>query len=196
MVTLNFARAERGCRWSHIYLFPLYTNSSTVALRNASLMVTLPADVFLVGQPQGERRPRRFPLGISRRVVPGNKILRFFRRPRRERLGGELDVILYDRCFPSASFPRRIQGVSLLGRDIELAVSAPANVFSGQNFTTQISYRNTTGQRVDGAQITMQYPQGFAFAEASPTPVFPGDTVWNIGTLAAGAGEISLLPEM
>lgn len=76
---------------------------------------------------------------------------------------------------------------------IGLSVSAPVNVFSGQDFTTVVSYRNTTNQEIGAMQITAQYPEGFAFTEASPTPAFPGNTVWNIGPLAAGADGTILI---
>ena len=60
-------------------------------------------------------------------------------------------------------------------------------MFAGQNFTTTVFYKNTTGYPIDGARIMMQYPSGFTFAQATPTPAFPGNTVWNLGALAPGA---------
>ena len=70
---------------------------------------------------------------------------------------------------------------------IGLTISAPANIFMGQDFTAEISYKNVANHPVDGTKITMQYPNGFTLVAASPTPAFPGNTVWNLDSLAPGA---------
>jgi hypothetical protein len=76
---------------------------------------------------------------------------------------------------------------------IDLTISPPSNVFAGQDFTTKVSYKNVTDHPIDGVRITMQYPDGFAFTEASPIPAFPGDTIWNIGSVPAGGGGTILI---
>lgn len=55
VVTLNFAPVNEIAAGEPFTLSLLYVNSSTVALRNASLTVALPDGVFFAGQPQSER---------------------------------------------------------------------------------------------------------------------------------------------
>ena len=166
----------------------LYTNSSTVALRNASLVVALPDGIFFKGQPQSERS-ETVPLGDVTAGDSGEKSVTLLATSNVGSVVGVSSTISYatDASRGVVFGVSNRASVAVGSSAIGLSVSAPANVFSGQDFETEISYRNTTNQEVDGVQITMQYPQGFIFTSAVPTPAFPGNTVWNIGTLAARA---------
>ena len=188
MVVLNFAAPSEVAAGATSTFSLLYTNSSTVALRNASLMVTLPADVFLVGQPQGEQT-ETVSLGDIAAGSSGKQDFTLLSTAEAGSIVQVSSTLSYTTdASPSKSFSASNIGSIAVGAPIiELAISTPANVFAGQNFTTKISYKNTTGQTIDGVEITMQYPQGFSFAQATPTPILPGDTSWNIGSLAAGA---------
>ena len=175
----------------------LYTNSSTVALRNASLVVALPDGVFFTGEPQSERA-ETVSLGDVTAGDSGEKSVMLLATSNVGSVIGVSSTISYatDASRGVIFGVSNLASIAVGSGAIGLSVSAPANVFSGQDFGTEISYRNTTAQEVDGAEITLQYPQGFTFTSSAPTPAFPGNTVWNIGTLAPGAaGKIIVTRE-
>ena len=169
----------------------LYVNSSTVALRNATLEIALPTGVFFVGQPQSQET-ETIPLGD---IMAGDSGKQDFPLLVTAGTGSVVQVSSTLSYATDAShgafFSTSNEGSVAVNNSpgaVGLSISTPQNVFSGQDFMTTVSYRNATGQSIDGVKITMQYPQGFTFAQANPSPAFPGDTSWNIGSLAPGEG--------
>ena len=166
----------------------LYINSSTVTLRNASLAIALPDNVFFSGEPQSER-VKTISLGDVAAGFSGSQDFTILAATAPGSVMQVSSTLSYatDASHGALFGTSYEAGIAVSAATIGLTISAPANVFAGQDFTTTVFYKNTTGSPVDGAKITMQYPSGFTFTESSPTPAFPGNTVWNLGTLAPGA---------
>jgi len=167
----------------------LYENSSTVPLKNASLAVTVPAGIFFSGEPQSEQT-LTVPIGD---VAAGSASSTDIQMIATAGAGSVVQVsstlsygtgASHGTLFGTSNQKSFAVGTPVIG----LAISMPANVFAGQGFTTNVSYKNAASHPIDGVKITMQYPSGFTFTQASPTPAFPGNTTWNLGSLAPGAG--------
>jgi uncharacterized repeat protein (TIGR01451 family) len=189
VVGLSFAAPSQVLAGDPFPFSVSYNNSSTVPLRNASLVVSLPNGVFFSGEPQAEQT-MTIPVGD---VAAGDSSSTNF-----ELLAtaGAANVVQVSSTLSystdashGALYTSSYRGTVTVGSPIiELSIGAPANIFAGQDFQTQISYQNTTKSEIDGAEIAMQYPQGFTFVQGSPAPAFPGNTIWDLGSLSPGAG--------
>jgi hypothetical protein len=188
-VGLTFAAPSQVSAGDPFVFSVLYINSSTVALRNASLAITLPEGVSFVGQPESQQT-ETISLGD---IAAGDSSSTGINLLATAAAGNVMQVSSTISYATDASGGKLFEtsntaGFAISAPIVGLAISAPANVFAGEDFVTEVSYRNTATHPINGVKITMQYPQGFTFTEASPTPAFPGNTAWNIGSLAAGAG--------
>jgi hypothetical protein len=193
-VGLDFASENQIAAGATTTFSVLYTNSSTVALRNTSLVISLPDGVFFSGQPDSERTAT-IALGDVAAGAAGKEDVTILGT---SAAGSVVQVSSTLSYATDASrgvlFTTSKESSLAIGTPvIDLAISPPSNVFAGQDFTTKVSYENATDHPIDGVKITMQYPDGFAFTEASPIPAFPGDTIWNIGTVPAGGGGTILI---
>jgi Domain of unknown function DUF11 len=197
-VGLDFAMPSQVASGDPFEFSVLSTNSSTVALRGASLAVTLPDGVFFVGQPESQRTETISVGDLS----AGDSSSAELQLLTTANAGNVMQVSSTLSYATDAShgklFSTSNQGsFAVLAPVIGLTISAPSHIFAGQNFTAEISYENTADHAVNGAQVTMQYPDGFTLVMASPTPAFPGNTVWNLGVLAPGAeGTITIAGTM
>ena len=176
-----FCRAERGSRRRSVPLSVLYTNSSTVALRNASLAITLPDGVFFSGQSQREQTGD----DAGWRCRCG-KFKQYGCRAPRD--GGRENVVQVSLTLSYATdashgalFATSYQGnVTVDPPVIGLKISAPTNVFAGQDFEVNVSYQNTTNQTIDGIGITMHIPWSLHLSRHHSRPRFPGKKdVWS-----------------
>lgn len=190
-VGLDFASPNQISAGEPFTFSALYTNSSTVALRNASLAITLPDGVFFSGQLQSERT-KTISLSDIAAGYSGKEDVTILATA----AAGSVVQVSSTLSYATDASRGKLFGTSgeanfaVSAPVIGFTLSAPANVFAGQSFTTEVSYRNVTTHPIDGVKITMQYPPGFSFVQASPTPAFPGNTIWNLGSLAAGTGGI------
>jgi len=91
------------------------------------------------------------------------------------------------------------------GPAVSVNLSAPSQVFSGENFPVTVSYNNNAAVNISGLSLAMQYPPAYTFANASSSassssvsvPAAGGNpannSVWSLGTLAANvAGTITI----
>ena len=176
----------------------LYNNSSTVALRNASLVITLPNGVFFVGQPQSVQTVT-MPIGDVAAGDSSSTSVQLLVAAGSPDVAQISSALSYSTDASSGkSFTASYKGsITVNPSVIGLTISAPTNVFAGQGFVTKVSYANTTDHPIDGVEITMQYPGGFTFTGGSPAPAFPENNVWKIDSLAPGAsGNISITGTM
>ncbi len=188
-VSLDFAAPSEVATGDPFALSVLYTNSSTVPLRNASLVVALPSGVFFSGQPASQQT-ETIALGDIAAGYSGEENVALLAAASASNVVQVSSTLSYvTDASRGVSFSTSNKTSFAVGAPVvSLAISAPTNVFAGQNFTSVVSYKNVTAHPIDGVSIAMQYPQGFVFSSAAPTPAFPGNSIWNIGSLAQGAG--------
>lgn len=186
-VALEFAQPASVVGGDPFVLSVLYTNSSTVALRNATLSLGLPSGVsasdmgssVLLGDvAPGETSRKDFTL-----IATGNS----------GAIAHVSSTLSYTTdASKKTSFTTSNETSFVIGDPaIVFSIAAPVTVFGGQNFDVTISYTNKTSHSIDGAMLTMQYPPAFTFVSGNPQPAFPGNTIWNFGSLpAGGSGKV------
>jgi uncharacterized repeat protein (TIGR01451 family) len=82
--------------------------------------------------------------------------------------------------------------ITLLASNVMIELEGPATTNNAQLVVYTVKYQNNSGADIQNAQIKMVYPDGFSFAQATPSPGSGSDT-WNIGTLANnGQGNIQI----
>lgn len=76
---------------------------------------------------------------------------------------------------------------------LTITVNALDEIASGDNINFEISYLNEDKVALDNVELSVIYPDGFSFGEASPAPGNSGQSVWDLGNIAPGAGgKVSL----
>lgn len=85
------------------------------------------------------------------------------------------------------------KGKGKFGERIELTVTGPTTAASGEDVTYRIAFANRERIRLDAAALTLQYPEGLRFANATPKPSNEFNNAWSLGSLQPKAGgEISV----
>ena len=162
-------------------------NYSGNILKNATLSVSLPDHVSFVGQSPDQRvmqeslgdlgpgsvTPQRFNLIVT--GAPSSI--------------QHVNVKLTYNTDAAPNTPFETDGGADLvvgGPAVGLALNAPANIYSGQDFQFTATYTNNTNQTFSGVVLTVDYPPAFSFTGASMAPSGAGKNSWNIGTVAPG----------
>ncbi len=82
--------------------------------------------------------------------------------------------------------------IRLTASDVTISLQGPQSTSNAQLITYSVNYQNNSQNDIQNARIKMDYPTGFVYASANPTPDLGSDT-WNIGTLAkGGSGTIQI----
>ena len=76
--------------------------------------------------------------------------------------------------------------VSISSAPIDLAVTAPDTLSPNQNITLIVKATLNATKAATGLILKADYPPGFQFQSANPTPVV-GNTIWDLGDLSPGA---------
>ncbi len=80
----------------------------------------------------------------------------------------------------------KIYTVNISSAPINLSVSGPNNSGSNQNLNFSVKTSLNTPEAVTNMILVVDYPRGFDFKSASPSPTF-GDNIWVLGDLNPGA---------
>lgn len=105
-----------------------------------------------------------------------------------------LDIKLHYKYpgFSSEFIKNQSSTITLLASNVLIELDGPATTNNAQLVLYTIKYQNNSGADIPNTQIKMIYPEGFNFAQATPTPDL-GSGTWNIGKLAAaGQGNIQI----
>jgi hypothetical protein len=94
--------------------------------------------------------------------------------------------------FNSEFIKQESSTVTLTASAVLIELQGPATTNNAQLVIYNIKYQNTSDGDLKSARVKMQYPDGFVFASASPSPSLSTDT-WDLGSLAKAAeGEIQV----
>jgi len=176
--------------------FPLtitVSNKSKSVLQDATLNISLPTGIVLVGndpvRPQSVVTESVGTLSSQTINPPQTVMLVAVANPGISQTIGA--NVTYQTASTAATQFRNNASTSVaIGTQSALSISynAPSSIFSGQNFDIMVNYQNNTGVALQGVQIAMQYPPAYHFVSSSTTaPTGAADNVWNLGTLAPGA---------
>ncbi len=83
-------------------------------------------------------------------------------------------------------------GVNIATAPVILDISAPQKLVSGDIMEYEINYENLDFRQMNGAQIRIDFPQGFQMNNAEPKPS-EKDIYWYLGNLESGqSGKIKI----
>ncbi len=83
--------------------------------------------------------------------------------------------------------------IKITSSPIVLDVAAPQSLIAGNIVDIKVVYRNKSDEVMEGVSLTLDYPEGFVFRDASRTPTNASSDTWVIGTLDSGAqDEVSI----
>lgn len=78
-------------------------------------------------------------------------------------------------------------------KSMQLEISAPQNIASGDEVDYILTYKNIEKVPLDDVEIIFRYPDGYSFTEADPAPKAEFNTVWTIGRLEQNQrGQITI----
>lgn len=80
----------------------------------------------------------------------------------------------------------KVYTVNISSAPINLSVSGPENSGSNQNLSFSVKTSLNTPEAVKNMMLVVEYPRGFDFKGATPSPTF-GDNIWILGDLNPGA---------
>ncbi len=161
------------------------TNSNSVAIESATLIVEYPRGTLSVGDDRKELFSERLPLET---VAPGETInvpLRalVFGEENQEqevKVSVEYRVAGSNALFYKEAEPLRYK---ISSSPLVLTVDALKKISSGQETDLTIVVRSNAQNALNDVLVTAEYPQGFSFSSASPSPS-SGQNQWLIDTLA------------
>ncbi len=90
----------------------------------------------------------------------------------------------------------KLHEVSISSAPINLLIEGPSEVSLNQDINLKVKVNLNSTNSASQILLKMDYPIGFEFTSASPTPSF-GDNVWNLGDIQVGSeNEISIFGKM
>ncbi|MFA6525619.1 MAG: hypothetical protein WCT33_05140 [Patescibacteria group bacterium] len=74
------------------------------------------------------------------------------------------------------------------GKSIELSISAPKEISSGEEVLFEVTYLNKENVAINDADVTMMYPEGFHFSHSEPAAANEAHTFWQLKSIPGGMG--------
>jgi hypothetical protein len=160
------------------------TNQNPVAIETATLVVRYPAGTRSVQEPIETLFEQRIPLNG---LAPGEaksiplQVAIFGQENEEKQITATIEyrIVGSTGTFFKEAEPYRLQVTS---SPLVLEVTSINRVASGQTMDIIIRAKSNASGPLKNILISAQYPNGFTFSEANPTPVF-GDNVWRIEEL-------------
>lgn len=172
------------------------SNESQNILKDTELIVELPEDIaFLGSSPEKKIASKTIGnLGTGGLSEESFRLLA---------LGGESSIkkIKVTVSYLPESLGSRFEvsrdiDFSVVGSSIDMDLSMPQKVFSGEEFETIVTYKNISDADFEGLRLKINYPPLFKFKSASLTPEF-GNNLWELGDLRSNSeGKITIKGEL
>ncbi len=180
-LTTNQANVYVG---SPFALSVVVTNDSGSAMQTSSIALVLPQDVVSADDPGA--RVVTLPVGTIENGGVSHQTFNLVVVGTQNTVEDFTANVLYNVAGSSAQFQNSGTLTLPIGQPaVGINVSAPASVYSGQNFPVTVSYNNNTSEPVPNFSIAMQYPPAFSTSATSSS--------WNLGMLAPNAtGTITI----
>jgi len=92
----------------------------------------------------------------------------------------------------NAQFESETTATTLISHvPLTLELDLPSRMEAGQEFSFALNYFSNSEYPLSDLRITIEYPEGFSFTKATPSPI--GESEWNVGLLnKAEGGRISI----
>ncbi len=170
-----------------------FSNNKNEVLKNARLSLALPDGVSFIGESEGQRVKEKF-LGD---IGPGSLSKESFNLIATQ-IGDEMRTLkakLVYSVAPDTSISYEIQSENdfrVSRSSIELVITAPDKVSSGENFQFKVGYKNNSGEDLKNLSLKIDYPPVFKFSKSSADPD-QGNNVWKVPSLPKGTeGEVDV----
>jgi len=165
-------------------------NDSGSELKDAQVSLSLPDGVIFVGVP-GRRTVENQRIG----ALPEHKLTKTVFTIMATGIQNTIVELKAEVSYVpgalSSRFAKSATTKVVIGEPgIEVSVAPPVKVFGGEEFTTDINYRNVSTFNFDSAQLKLIYPAGFSFKSATVQPSDVNNSIWEIGSLPAGGEGI------
>jgi hypothetical protein len=195
-VSIGFTNPNQGVLVGDPFTLQVnLANNSNVALSGATLSLTLPQGISLVG---ASNDPRIIQTSTGD-IAPGSIDDQTFSLIATNDANSVQQIVASLAYMTSSSKAlydaNGSDNLIVGGPAITLSFNAPAAIFSGQNFQVPISYTNNTTHSFNNVELTLQYPSGgaFSFQGSTMQPDSAANNSWNLGTIpAAGNGTITI----
>ena len=157
------------------------TNNATTALSSATIELILPQNVVSAETPT--ERVITQPIGMIDPAALSHQDFKLVATNGANSIANVVAKILYNSAGSSAQFENDGSlNIPIGEQAVSLNISAPANVFSGQNFPVAIAYANNTTDTLQNFSIALQPPPAFTFS---------GPSSWDLGAIPVnGTGTI------
>ncbi len=94
--------------------------------------------------------------------------------------------------FNSEFVKQQAAAVTLIASDIAIELDGPTTASNQQLVVYKIKYQNNSENEIKNARVKISYPEGFIFAQATPSPDLGTDT-WGLTSLSkGGSGNIEI----
>lgn len=193
-VTISFSPVADARVGQPIKIAISYANASQIALRGATLSVSLPQGVALVGKTP-DVRVAEFALGEIRAGGFGEQSITVIATGDAQTIKRIAGVLRYSIASSRAEFEAAATiDLSLNDPLLLLNVSFPASVVAGEDVRLELNYQNISDGELADVRITLETPPVFTVRETRPMSAQTGKAVWNLGAVAPRAsGTITVV---
>ncbi|MBI4117925.1 MAG: hypothetical protein HY455_00030 [Parcubacteria group bacterium] len=162
-------------------------NKNSVDLESTDLLIEYPEGTRVAGDLE-EALPRtRTSLGVipKGRVVEENVRAVFFGQEGEEK---KVRIALEYRVPDSNAIfvAEETFTVVVSSSPVRIGVEGVTEISSGQEFALEVTITSNASERVGNVLLSVDYPFGFSFLEATPKPTYGNDT-WALGDLPPGS---------
>lgn len=162
-------------------------NSSGSDLADAQISLALPDNVIFVGVP-GSRTVENRAIGTLRAGELKKETFTVMAVDGENTVAQFKAALSYVPGALRSRFEKAVlQDVVIAAAGIDLSLSIPGKVLSGEQFTTEVTYKNNSQINFEEVELLFKYPFGFTFDSADVPAASTAGTTWKIGTLAPNA---------
>ena len=184
-ITIKGPSAIKG--GNELSLNLIIDNNNSTALESVDLIVTFPAGTREAEHLDKELSRYRKDLGTIAKGESINETVKavLFGETGKEQ---EIAVILEYRTPGSNAIfeKRKVYNVLISAAPLDVRLVIPEEVSAGDEIELGIDISADNVTPLENVLVEMQYPIGFQFKSAVPTPLF-GNNIWKLGTLSGNA---------
>lgn len=166
-----------------------YANDNWAGLNNVTLVLSYPESFHPEGRKDGEKQGQSFEISLG--SIPASTKGKTLVTGKFYGSRGDLAylnaTLRYTPKGVSTIFEKTARfGVNVATSPLDLEVTAPLELASGQDVEYVIDYGNRSDLKFSNVRVKAEYPEGFQFVSAEPR-ASEGESVWYIGNLNAQA---------
>ncbi len=161
------------------------SNKSSKPLKNVRVSLNLPAGIAFVGSPASQNSDYRDlnDLDPNSSRQPTFKLIALDDENTFKKISSSASFIAG--AFNSQFDKAQDQNVVVGGHAVSVDIAPPQQIFNGQTFDTEVSFKNVAGVDMDNLKLKLDYPPSFTLSKSTPPPDIGNDT-WILNNLRKG----------